>query len=691
VKKLGITTLLATLAIVFTFVGLYYFHAGFLDSIETRTYDFRFKVMRGAIEHNPNIAIIAIDEKSIEELGRYPWTREVYIPLIQNLKAAGTKALLMDAFFPEEETPEIDKAFGDAIYDSDMVTLSAAMNLSGDPDIPPLTISLPYLTDSARNTAHINFLPDEDGVNRRNLLLGIYYDEEQDAEYLFPSLGLMGAMEAMDLTLDDIYPDEDGEDIIYAGDLAIPVSFEFTEDGTILPLMLINYAGPPRTYDYYSFSDIMMGRIPAEELKDKIMFFGATALGIYDMRESPYHPNTPGVEVHAAVADNIIRGNFMTRGSKETSIDVLAMILLSLLIYLLAIKFKPSVALPATAAIIVAYVLFAYMMFVKGSWVSMVYPIMSMVFTYAVTGYMRFMIIDKKAREMRSIFSSYVSPKIVDQIAAHPDAAKIGGDIKDVTCLFSDVKGYTSYSEKRTPEEVVKTLNEYLGSMAGTIIDGDGTLDKFLGDGIMAYWGAPLPQDNHHELAIGCAVDMLQKLKELHVKWKSEGTEPFSIRIGLNSGKVVAGNIGAPGKKMEYTLIGDTVNLAARLESTAKMYGITVLVSEFTYNPTKEKFVYRELDFIKVVGKSEPVKVYELIGANDGSTDAALLEDIDKFKAGLELYLARKWTKSMHLFEEILERNPDDTPSKIYVERCQTFRKSPPPKDWDGVYTRTSK
>ncbi|MFC1770220.1 CHASE2 domain-containing protein, partial [Nitrospirota bacterium] len=650
-KKLGITTLLATLAIVFTFVGLYYFHAGFLDSIETRTYDFRFKVMRGAIEHNPNIAIVAIDEKSIEEIGRWPWSREVYVPFLQNLQAAGTKALLMDAFFSEEQTPQIDQAFADAIYDSEIVTLSTVLNISGDPDIPLFTISLPVFADSARNLAHINFDPDEDGVNRENILLLEYYNEEEDYGYLLPSLGLMGAMEAMDLTLDDIYPDEDGRDILYVGDRAIPITYGFTADEMPLPKMLINYTGPPGTYHIYSFSDIMKGRIPAEELKDKILFFGSTALGVYDMRESPFHPNTPGVEVHAHVADNIIRGNFITRGTMETRIDVLAMILLSLLIYFLAIKFKPSVALPATAGIIVIYIIFAYIMFVKGSWISMVYPIMTMVFTYAVTGYMRFMIIDKKAREMRSIFSSYVSSKVVDQIAKHPDAANIGGDTKEVTCLFSDVKGYTSYSEKRTPEEVVKTLNEYLGAMAGTIIDSDGTLDKFLGDGIMAYWGAPLPQENHHEQAVGCTVSMLKRLEQLHEKWKSEGTEPFSIRIGLNSGKVVAGNIGAPGKKMEYTLIGDTVNLAARLESTAKMYGITVLVSEYTYQPTKDKFVYRELDFIKVVGKSEPVKVYELIGANDGSTDPLVIEDIDKFKAALELYLSRKWTKAMHIFE----------------------------------------
>ena len=686
-KKFSPITLSAVVCVILFTLFMYYSDAGFLDSFEARTYDLRFKLIRGPIEHDPNIVIAAIDEKSLAELGRYPWSREVYAPFLDNLKAAGAKAVIFDAFFPEEQNAKADGAFARAIERSGNVTLAAVVDLAGNEDIPDLIISIPMLTDAAKNTAHINALPDEDGVNRYNLLITTYYNEETEEEYFFPSLGLMAAIESMDLGLEDISPSEDGLYII-AGDREIPVVMAFTEEGVPLPFMLINYSGPPGTYERLSFVDVMKGRIEPDALKDKIVFFGATALGVYDMRESPFHPNTPGVEMHANIADTIIRGEFIEKSGIETLLDIFSIIALSLTAWFITIKFKPIVALPSVGVILIGYFIYVSTMFSAGSWVSMVYPMLSISLCYALTGYLRFILMEKKARHMRSMFSSYVSRKVVDELAANPETAKIGGDKKDITILFSDIKGYTSYSEKREPEVVVNTLNQYLGEMSSVIIDNDGTLDKFLGDGIMAYWGAPLPQANHHEMAIRCTLDMLKALKRLHVKWEAEGIEPFSIRVGLNSGKVIAGNVGAAGKKMEYTVIGDNVNLASRLEASAKVYGITVLVSESTYTPVKDLFLFRELDNIRVVGKTQPIRIYELLGER---TDAAMVDLAERFESGVTLYRDRNFVEAKSIFSSLAEESPDDPPCRVYIERCESFIQTPPPVDWDGVFVRTSK
>jgi adenylate cyclase len=672
-KRLWLITLLTTMAVILFIFSLYYFHAGFLDSIEARSYDFRYKVVRGAEEPDPRIAIIALDEKSIKELGRFPWSREVYVPLLDNLKKAGAKAVLFDAFYPEVQDEKIDQQFADAIVRSGIVTLATAFDFAADWGITHQTISIPKLTEAAKNTAHINFLPDEDGVNRWNLLI-IPYDE-----WPYPSLGLIGAMEAMDLTIEDL----DGDDFsLFLGDLVVPVD--------MLGRMLVNYTGPPGIYETFSFSDIAMGRVPDEKLKGRILFLGATALGIYDMRETPFHPNTPGVEVHAAVADNILRGNFISKGDFETLLDLLLILFPALIVYFVNLKYKPIVTLPITVGLLFGVFFFVNFMFSQGSWVSIVYPMLSIGATYALIAYLKFYLSDKKAREMRNIFSSYVSKKVVDELVLRPEAAKIGGDKKDISLLFSDVKGYTSYSEKRSPEEVVKTLNEYLGAMSSVIIDMDGTLDKFLGDGIMAYWGAPLAQDNHHEQALRCALAQIKRLNELIEKWEAEGTEPFSIRIGLNSGKVIAGNIGAVGKKMEYTVIGDNVNLASRLESSAKAYGVTILASEYIYEPTKDKFLFRELDYIRVVGKTQPIRVYEVIQALDEPMDEASEAIVEKFHNALKFYRDKNFKEALAIFVSLRDE-ADDAASQVYIERCESFISTPPPGDWDGVFVRTSK
>lgn len=647
---------------------LYYTQNPFLEAFEAKTYDLRFKDLRGPIQPSPNIGIIAIDEKSIAELGRYPWSRDNYARLLDRLSAAKAKAVMFDVFFPERESVAHDKQFAAATKRANNVVLAVAFDYDRQGKVKSITRSLPEIEQGAIGVGHINQLPDDDGVIRRNPLL-IDYDGKQ-----YPSLGLMAGMLALGETKYTA-----GDFDIAIGDHHIPVDGEYR--------MWLNYVGGPGVYPRYSFVDVMNGRIPAEELKGKILFLGATALGIYDMRVTPFHGNTPGVELHATIADNIISERFIRQGGLEALIDMAFIIVLGAAAYFLTTRLHLSTGGPATLALLAGYLWFADYMFDAGQWLNMIYPTLSVFLAVLVGSGFRYLVLERSAREMRTMFSSYLSPKLVARLEKDPEAAKIGGDTKEVTVLFTDIKGFTSFSEAHPPQEVVSRLNGYLGAMVQVIEQHDGTIDKFIGDGIMAYWGAPLSQPDHAKLAIECIKAINERMQALRVQWQQEGLEPFSIRGGIQSGEVVAGNVGLAGKKMEYTVIGDTVNQAARLEGTAKYYGIVYLVGEDTYRRTKEICRFRELDKIRVVGKQHPVTIYEPL---DG---LSLLdqEGAERFAAALALYREREWEKARSAFRTVLDVAAEDKPSKIYMERCEYFMQNPPAKDWDGVFNRVEK
>ncbi|MBU0728896.1 MAG: adenylate/guanylate cyclase domain-containing protein [Proteobacteria bacterium] len=670
-KKGFLSLLLAILSVLFI-LSLYFLQNPFIEAFEAKTYDLRFTTMRGPVKADPNISIIAIDEKSIAEIGRFPWTRTNYAKLIDAVAAAGAKALIMDAFFPEKENDKTDREFAAAMARANNVTLAVAYDFNTDGSIKGVTKNIPILDRESSGSAHMNFQPDIDGINRRNMLV-VTHEGKQ-----VPSLGLKGAMAASDIktiTREDF--------AVVMGSTRIPLD----SNG----MMLINHTGPPRSYPWYSFSDVIQGQVPPEKLKDKIIFMGATALGIYDMRVTSFHHNMPGVEVHATIADNIINERFIRQTGMESVADMGLIVILGFLSYFITARMRLLTALPLLLAIAAAFTWLNYIAFISGHSISMIYPLSSLFLSYTVSGGFKFITLDRRSKEMRSIFSSYVSPKIVDQLVKDPSSAQIGGDTKEVTILFSDIKGFTTYSERNNPFKVVSTLNEYLAAMTKMILKFDGTVDKFLGDGIMAYWGAPLAQESHAELAVSCVNAMVNQMKQLQKKWEKSGTPPLSFRVGIHSGEVIAGNIGAKGTKMEYTVIGDNVNLAARLEGTAKFYGVDILVSENTFNLTKNKFIYRELDRIRVVGKSIPVGIYELLGPVYDSEKDKLEAIANKFKEGLTLYRGKKWGKSLEIFEMFCKVNSDDRASKLYVERCQYFMKNPPADDWDGVFDRGEK
>ena len=657
---------------IFFVIVLFYQQSAVLESFEAKTFDLRFKTLRGAIAPNRDIAIIAIDEKTLAELGRFPFTRRNYTQLIDQVTAAGAKALLMDAFFPEQEDPATDQEFAAAMQRSKIVTLASAIEYAPSGKPTNMVTSLPELTQGAKAVAHINFQPDEDGVNRQTPLVLSYQDKT------IPSLGLSGAMAGLGETafrVDDYS--------INIGTRTIPLDAQ--------GMMLINYIGPPGIYPRFSFSDVSRGRVPAENLRGKILFMGATALGIYDMRVTPFHTNSPGVEVHANIADSIIRGSFIRRSGLEALADLFFIICLGAAVFTITARLKPILAVPLVVAVMSCHWGLVYLFFLNGAWLGIIYPLVSMLISFILSLSYRFIVLDRHAREIRSIFSSYVSSKIVDQLVSDPGSAKIGGDSREITILFSDLRGFTTYSESVDPYLVLKTLNEYLDAMTRVIMDHDGTVDKFLGDGIMAYWGAPLPQKNHAERAMACTLAMAETMKRLQQKWQAANVPSLFFRIGIHTGEAIAGNIGAQGKKMEYTVIGDTINLASRLEGTAKYYGVDILASQMTRQAAGEQFLFRELDRIRVVGKSVPITIYELLGKTSDPLSRENRIKISEYSKGLELYRQRRFAEAKSIFAAILADMPRDTPTLLYLARCDHFLEAPPPEDWDGVFDRTTK
>jgi adenylate cyclase len=588
-----ITVLLGLLTATFMVV-LYYMQVGFLEGFEARTYDMRFKAIRGPIEHNSDFVIIAIDEKSVAELGRFPWSREFYRELIDFASKAGAKAVLFDVLFPEEESPEVDGKLASSIKDSGITTLASAFEFYEDGSAGSIIDNIPVLAGSAKNTSHINAFPDEDGVIRWTRLIVPYEGK------LYPSLAFTAAMEAMGI--DEIKIKDYG---IVLGSKVIPADRDIG--------MLINYRGPPGTYKSFSFSDVIKGRISHEQLKDKVIFVGATAPDIYDMKITPFSSNSTGVEVNVNIADNILRGDFIQRGDLEVLIDLLSIVVMGIVISLITVRLRAFASFPLVLVLAAGYIFFSCLMFLAGRWVSMVYPISSVVVSYSVTAYLRYFYLDRKAKEIRSMFSSYVSEKVVDELVKDPEQAKIGGVSRVVTIMFADVKNYATYSEKRKPQDVVKKLNDYLAMMVDVVIEYDGTLDKFMGDGILAFWGAPVEQKDQAELAVRCTLDMIKRMEGLRRKWVSEEAEPLSIGIGINTGEVIVGNIGAKGKKIEYTVIGDNVNLTYRIQNKSREINCPV-ITEPLYEMVKDIVVAEPLGAVIVRGKNIPFNLYALRG-----------------------------------------------------------------------------
>ena len=676
-------------------LSLYRAQFAFVEQVDLRLKDARFQ-LRGAVTPGPEVVVVAIDNRAVKEIGRWPWSREVTAQLIDNLSAYGAKVTALDMVFSEPQGGLPDRALARAVASSPNLVMgyffrndrqqvdprAAAQTTSSkikllrlEPGVASLPLTefasldanIAKVAAGARDFGYFNQIPDEDGLFRKAPLL-LLYDGDIYPSLSLKALGRFLGREPM------VEVANFGVRSVSLGPLELPVN----EQGRLS----LNYYGPTGSFLTLSAADVIGKRLPKDALKGKLVFVGATEMGIADLRATPFDPTLPGVEIHATVAANAIDKRFLLRDGRTLGLEMACMFLLPILLALLLNTTpRTAVGLGYFALCCGSYFLANYLFFrFLCLDLSLIFPVASVTLTYAGAEAYRNLVIEKRGRYLKKAFSSYVSAELVDEIVKNPDRLKLGGEKREVSILFSDIRGFTTLSESLTPEELVRLLNEYLAPMTRIVMEEKGTLDKFIGDAVMAIYNAPLNVAGHAGRACRSALAMLDRLGELNAEFGARGLPPLDIGIGINTGEAVVGNMGAD-MRFDYTAIGDNVNLASRLEGLNKYYGTHVLVSESTRSQAEGHF-FREVDLVRVKGKNEPVAVYELLRER-GQAESP-------FDRALALYRAEDFFGASELFAGIAA-GAGDRVSELYLERCREFIATPPQAGWDGVYVAKSK
>jgi adenylate cyclase len=578
--------------------------------------------------------------------------------------------------------PQVLKAkSGNQDFDLDRAWIQA-----GGPVYAGVEANLPKLAEAAASYGFFNIAVDADGTIRRALFVIQYQDQD-----FFPSLDLQVLRQYENIPDQQIaaYIAADGLERIQFGDHLLHP----WQDGSAL----INFAGPYHSYPHYSMVDVIQGTLPADTFRDKIVFVGPTALGIGDRANTPFKQGSSymGVEVHANILDNLLHSaepgrTFLIRSFNEEIVDIAFIVFFGLGLGLWFGRTRPLTATLTALAALSAFSGFVYYGFAHwGRWYSFVVPSATLVASYASITSFRVIHEEREKRKIRRTFSQYLSPGVIALIEKDPNEyIRPGGEVKDLTVMFSDIRDFTTLSEGLTPDELVNLLNQYLSAMTDILFRNLGTLDKYIGDAIMAFWGSPFPQQDHAHCACRCALEMIASLEELNCNWEKQGGRRIAIGIGLNTGPVNVGNMGSD-KRLAWTVMGDNVNLASRLEGMTKQYRSRVIISESTYDQVADQFVGREVDRIRVKGKKKPVVIYELLAPiSERDTYAALLT---KYNAALDVYRNQNWREATGMFGELLAVYPDDGPTQVLLQRCVEFLEETPAPDWDGVYVMKSK
>jgi adenylate cyclase len=730
-------------------VILFWFGVPILDLVELKTYDLRF-LSRGRRPPSAAVVMAVIDEKSLDREGRWPWPRSKIAALVDALSQDGAKVVGFDIGFlePDENSqlalieqfgqkvaalaikqPQLadfiresraradnDLALANAIKRSSAaVVLSYFFQLSetelGYPLEPsvieerlkrlssskyPLVIykdptmrvrpffeayapesNLEIFTKAAASSGYFSLKSDEDGVVRWMPLV------IQGGEDLFPPLAILCAWHYLGKPQLAVKVGRYGAEGILVGDRLIPT------DGS--GQLLINYRGPAKTFPQFSASDVLGGKVPGGTFTDKIVLVGATAVGAHDLRSTPFSAAYPGVEIHANVVDNILTQEFMTRPEWSRIYDLFAIIIMAAVLWIALPRMTALKGLLFTAGLLVAHVFIARWLFVNaGVWLSIIYPLLALAMSYtALTAY-HYATEERERRRIKGAFTHYVAPAVIDEMLKDPARLKLGGDERVVTVLFSDLKGFTTVSERYAPQQIIELLSEYYTRMTERIFDHDGMLAQYVGDELMAIFGAPVDRPDHAEKACAAALAMRDERERLRDEWAKLGRPPLGARTGINSGLMLVGNLGSE-YRFTYSVLGDHVNLASRLEGLNKAYGTQILIGENTAQMVQGAFLLREIDTVQVVGREQAVRIYELVARTGTSLPRLQEESFRCYAAGLDAYRERRWSEALKLFEESLALLPGDGPSRTMANRCETYQLAPPPEEWAGVFEATQK
>ena len=770
---------------------------GFFDLMELKALDVKF-LNRGVTPHSNKVAVAAVDEKSIEALGRWPWNRKHVAAMIDALNMAGARVIAFDVVFSDEDRSRFSYVVDELTQDirkqepedcdescretrEDIIEYMDSLKDENDPDkilaesiakadendvgvilgffiftsseevkhldkqklahgIETVELSKISLTsplspedeksyqkhyrkglairapldifaDETDYFGHFSFQPDTDGSLRRADLIQEVEDDDPEHELLYPSLSLKAA---------SVYLDQ--EIIIntyYKG--VESISLGRNEDAVLIPAdhqgrLLVNYHGPEQTFPHYSVIDILRATVCQQiretdpdmyrelsctkiihilnELKDKIILVGVTAIGVYDLRVMPFQEDFPGVEIHANVIDNIISKDFLSRPDWAYFFELGVVLFFGLLFGIVLQRVAALWGALFMIAVIGSYiVLDKYLLFNNGYLIKTVMPLTEAFMIFLSVYIYRYVTEERERRRTRSAFQQYLNASVIDSVMNDFEKLKLGGERREVSVLFSDIRSFTTISETLTPDELGRLMNEYLNPMTKIVLKHDGVLDKYMGDAIMAFWGAPVSLPDSAHRSCKTALEMISRLDKLRKFWKETYPDKpkmhnMRIGIGINTGEMWVGNMGSD-LRFDYSLLGDGVNLGSRVEGVNKEYGTCIIITEFTKSRIGDTFLCRELDSIRVKGKLEPVRIFELMAEGEGSPEQRELAR--NFEEGLAYYRQQNWKEAVACFEKALEIVPDDFPSRSFIGRVEQYKSNPPPEDWDGVWVMTTK
>jgi len=709
----------------------------FCEFFELKLYDLKFR-FRGTLPASQQVVIVAIDDESLKTVGRWPWSREDMARMLTRLKQASPRVIALDIIFAEKEqtvsyhalqnlsealarrgvSPEILKLLEVEKNRADVDRLLARVLGQGSPvilgfffrslggkaggveaeklmgtsflrastynvvrllDTKPSQVhlvgaagierNLPEITEAGAGDGYFNMIPDPDGTVRWSPMTVMYGGE------FFAPMSLVTLSHAEERSPMAITLSRWGVDEIRLGRRTVPVDR--------YGRMLINYLGPEAIIPTYSATAVMNGTLPAEALKDKVVIVGATAVGIYDLRVTPFSGTFPGVEVQATIMDNLLRGNFIRTPPFGLIIMLLVLVALAVMLGLTLPRLSAAWAFIFTLMAIEGYVVLNYLLFTRqGLQLELFYPLGLIVLIYLGVTMQRFLAEERERERIRKTFESYVAPAVVQEMLKHPEQLRLGGERREITVLFTDIRGFTAMSENLDPEALVKLLHDFLNPMSNIIINQGGTIDKYMGDAIMALFGAPLIQMDHPRLACRAALEMVATLEALNRTWTEQGRPPLKVGVGVNTGPVAVGNMGSD-RLFDYTAIGDNVNLASRLEGLNKYYGTSILISDTTAQALDNGFILRDMDLVRVKGKAQGVRIHELLG--EGEPDPDLARYLELHHRALALYREKRFAESVDAFTETLKVRPGDETCRRYLTLAQKHHETPPARDWEAI------
>ncbi len=606
-KRILIGLGLGTLAFLLVFwIGIASSSGG-NDSL-TRTLDLKFNSLlfklRGELPADSNIVIVAIDEYSFEDLKkRWPWSPGLHAQLVDSLHHYGAKTIVFDIAFSESSEdlyPGMDAQFATAVARAGNVIIPAKFErlrnpVSGAPEIV-FTRPIPEIANAAYSLGITNTPGEIDGTVQRFPSTVMF--PFQGEAYPMLTLSAIGAFR-------DVHPTTSAPSLLAM--LGLNDNYRHRTQ--------INFAGPAQSFQTISYYRVIRGDVPPNAFRNKIVLIGATILEMHDYKPTPFstpeEPNMAGIEIHANIAATLLSQNYISVFPPLTQAALV--LIIALLTGILGMFLRPLAGSITVLLFLLGYFGIAVVAFINWQQILPFATVMVVVpLAFILDTIYRYQTVEKARKQMKTLFGRYVPPAVVNEMLRNPDFVNLGGVRKRATLMFSDIRGFTSMSGEMAPEEVVSILNAYFGLMTRIVWQYKGTVDKYIGDGLMVSFGIPVPRENHAELAIQTALEMQRAMHTLNKQLAKRLKTPLKIGIGINTGWVIAGNIGSD-IHTDYTAIGDTVNVTSRLESMTKTLGANIIVSEATYQEAKGKFLFRDLGLHTLRGKSEPARLYQVL------------------------------------------------------------------------------